>query len=112
MDKTNNSTIIGDFITKNLKTIIACLCFVVGMYIQHQQNIAKIERLEQQLAVTNGKLEAQYVKLDNVKLDKAVFEATMKQFTEMSTDIREIRDRMEDILGNYHGKQKYAETGR
>lgn len=92
---------ISDFIINNIKTIIACICFVVTLYIQHQQNIAKIEHLENQLALTNAKLEAQYVKLDDMKLDKAVFEATMKQFTDMSVDIRQIRDRMEDILGDY-----------
>jgi len=93
---------IGDFIVNNIKTIVACICFMVTLYVQHQQNMAKINRLEDQLAITNAKLEAQYVKLDDMKLDKAVFEATMKQFTEMSVDIREIRDRMEDILGDYH----------
>ena len=95
------NSIISDFITNNIKTIVACICFVVTLYIQHQQNIAKIEQLENQLALTNAKLEAQYIKLDDMKLDKAVFEATMKQFTEMSVDIRQIRDRMEDILGDY-----------
>ncbi len=96
------NSLIGDFITGNIKTIIACIAFVVTLYIQHQQNMAKIESLEAQLALTNAKLEAQYVRLDDVKLDKAVFEATMKQFTEMSVDIRQIRDRMEDILGDYN----------
>ena len=96
---------IGDFIVNNIKTIVACICFAVTLYVQHQQNMAKINRLEDQLAITNAKLESQYVKLDDMKLDKAVFEATMKQFTEMSVDIREIRDRMEDILGDYHKRE-------
>ena len=97
--------LISEFITNNFKTIIACICFVVTLYAQHQQNMAKIGQLENQLALTNAKLEAQYIKLDDMKLDKAVFEATIKQFTEMSKDIREIRDRMEDILGDYQSKR-------
>ena len=99
MNRTNTSKTdaFHEFVTNNVKTIIATMCFLVGLYIQHQQNVAKIDHLESQLATTNSKLEAQYVKLDNMKLDKAVFEATMKQFTEMSVDIREIRNRMEDI---------------
>ena len=36
-----------------------------------------------------------------MKLDKAVFEATMRSFADMSTDIRQIRDRLEDILGDH-----------
>jgi hypothetical protein len=41
-----------------------------------------------------------------MKLDKAVFEATMKQFTDMSTDIRQIRDRLEDVLGDHQRYDK------
>lgn len=99
------NTYISEFIINNIKTIIACFGFVVTLYVQYQQNMAKIAQLENQLAFTNAKLEAQYIKLDDAKLDKAVFEATMKQITEMSTDIREIRDRMEDILGDYHPRR-------
>lgn len=105
MKMSQANSFIGDFIVANFKTIVACFCFAVTLYIQHQQNMAKIEQLENQLALTNAKLEAQYVKLDDMKLDKAVFEATMKQFTEMSVDIRQIRDRMEDILGDYQSKR-------
>ena len=103
MPRTNSY--IADFIINNVKTILACVCFIVTLYVQHQQNSAKIAQLETQLSLTNTKLEAQYLKLDDAKLDKAVFEATMKQITEMSVDIRQIRDRMEDILGNYQSKK-------
>ena len=105
MKMSQANSIIGDFITNNVKTIVACICFMVTLYIQHQQNMAKIDNLERQLTMTNAKLEAQYVKLDDMKLDKAVFEATMKQLTEMSVDIRQIRDRMEDILGDYNTRR-------
>lgn len=96
---------ISDFITNNVKTIVACICFVVTLYVQHQQNMSKITQLESQLALTNAKLETQYVKLDDTKLDKAVFEATMKQISEMSVDIREIRDRVGGVLDDYHQRR-------
>lgn len=105
MKMSQANSYISDFITNNVKTIVACICFVVTLYVQHQQNMSKIAQLENQLALTNAKLEAQYVKLDDAKLDKAVFEATMKQISELSVDIREIRDRMEDILGDYHQRR-------
>lgn len=101
----HSNSFVSTFVSHNFKTIIACIGFMVGMYIQHQQNMVKIEHLENQLALTNAKLEAQYLKLDDMKLDKAVFEATMKQFTDMSEDIRQIRDRIDGILGNHHHKQ-------
>lgn len=59
----------------------------------------KIEQLEREVASVKAQVDAQYVKLDNMKLDKEVFEATMRQFADMSTDIRQIRDRLEDVLG-------------
>lgn len=90
---------LGEFILNNAKTIVACVAFVVGLYVQHQANNVKIEQLENQLVTVNARLEQQYAKLDNVKLDKAVFEATMRQFSEMSADIRSIREQLEAEMG-------------
>lgn len=92
----NNS--IGSFLVNNIKTIGMCIAFVCGFYLQHQANTMKIEQLEQEVASANQKIDQQYAKLDNMKLDKAVFEATMRQFSEMSTDIRSIRDRLENMM--------------
>ena len=107
MDKRTNS-IIGDFVTSNIKTIVTCVVFVCSVYFQYQTSVAKIEQMERELSQVKSQVEAQYVKLDNMKLDKAVFEATMKQFTDMSTDIRQIRDRLEDMLGDHerHNPQR------
>lgn len=102
MDKNNANSMIGDFITRNLKTIATCIVFLCGIYLQHQSSMIKIEQMERDLVQIRTQLEVQYAKLDNMKLDKAVFEATMKQFTDMSIDIRQIRDRLENVLeGNY-----------
>lgn len=99
MDNRGNS-FIGDFIVQNAKTIFACIVFVCGLYIQYQASMMKIEQMERDIALLQDKVEDQYVKLDNMKLDKAVFEATMKQFSDMSADIRQIRDKLEDVLGD------------
>ena len=103
MNETTNS-VIGEFLMNNIKTIVTCIAFVGGMYLQHQANTMKIEQLEQQIAQANARLDQQYAKLDNVKLDKAVFEATIRQFSEMSTDIRQIRERLESMMDK-SGKQ-------
>lgn len=95
-EKPNNA--IGDFLVNNIKTIATCIAFVGGLYLQHQANTMKIEQLEQDIVKANQRLDQQYAKLDNVKLDKAVFEATMRQFSEMSTDIRSIRERLENMM--------------
>lgn len=103
MNETTNS-VIGEFLMNNIKTIVTCIAFIGGMYLQHQANTMKIAQLEQQIEQANARLDQQYAKLDNVKLDKAVFEATMRQFSEMSTDIRQIRERLESMMDK-SGKQ-------
>ena len=100
-----SSTIVGDFVVNNIKSIGTCIIFICGLYIQHQANVVKISHMEKELAQIRSQVDDQYVKLDNMKLDKAVFEATMKQFTDMSTDIREIRERLEDMMSDKHGSQ-------
>ena len=99
MDNKTNS-FIGDFMVKNIKTISTCIIFVCGIYLQYQASMMKIEQMEREVLQLKPQLDAQYVKLDNMKLDKAVFEATMKQFTDMSADLRQIRDRLEDMMGD------------
>lgn len=100
MDNKTNS-IIGDFIINNIKSIFTFIIFVCGLYIQYQASMMRIDQMEKEIAQIKMQVENQYVKLDNMKLDKAVFEATMKSFADMSTDIRQIRDRLEDMLGDH-----------
>lgn len=100
MDSKTNS-IIGDFIVNNAKTIITFIVFVCGLYIQYQVSMMRIDRMEKEIVQIKSQVIDQYIKLDNMKLDKAVFDATMKQFADMSADIRQIRERMEDILGDH-----------
>ncbi len=95
-ERTNS--IVGEFFINNARTIVTCVAFVGGLYLQHQANTMKIEQLEEEIVKANQRLDQQYSKLDNMKLDKAVFEATMRQFSEMSTDIRSIRERLENMM--------------
>lgn len=104
MDKKTTSAL-GEFMLNNARTIIMCVAFIVGLYLQHQANTMRINNLESQIQVITSRQEQQYTKLDNVKLDKAVFEATMRQFSEMSTDIRSIRDQLETLMTEY-GKKR------
>jgi hypothetical protein len=68
------------------------------MYIQHLTNIAKINELTSRCSTLEIKIEDQYEKIDAIKLDKAVFEATMTQFTSMRSDIKEIRADIRELL--------------
>lgn len=89
MDRTSK------FLADNIKPILACMGFIVGFYVQYQINIAKIAQLENDIVRLDSRLDASYAKLDAIKLDKSVFEASAKQWTMMSDDIREIRNMMQ-----------------
>lgn len=99
--KNNNSSYLGEFIIANAKSIVTCIIFVCGLYIQYQASMMRIDHMEREIVQIRKQVDDQYVKLDNMKLDKAVFEATMRSFADMSADIRQIRDRLEDILGDH-----------
>lgn len=86
------------FIANNFKTIMLCVSFVVGLYIQFQANTAKISELENDINKLNERINDQYSRLDQIKLDKTVFEASMKQLSAMSEDIREIRAGMDTFI--------------
>lgn len=94
MDKT------FDFIVKNFKVIAICITFFVGLYVQHRVNTQRITNLEIEYKALNTKLDSQYQKIDAIKLDKSVFEASLRQFQSMGDDIREIRDNLNEVLEN------------
>ena len=95
MDKTQ------EFIATNFKNIIVVASFLIGLYIQHQVNTNRIEALQAEITRLDSKLEGQYGRLDYIKLDKSVFEATVKQLSSMAQDIREIRNNLEQAKLQY-----------
>ena len=48
------------------------------------------------------KINDQYEKIDAIKLDKTVFEATMAQFTSMRADLKEMREDIKELLKGNH----------
>ena len=96
MDKT------ATFIAQNFKTIASCVGFVLAFYVQYQVNMLRVTQLENEIVKMHAQLDTQYQKLDAIKLDKSVFEATIKQWASMSQDIREIRNTLEGVLKEEH----------
>lgn len=87
-----------NFILEHFRILSVMLSFIITMYIQHVTNTAKINELTSRCATLEIKIEDQYEKIDAIKLDKAVFEATMTQFTSMRSDIKEIRADIRELL--------------
>jgi hypothetical protein len=66
--------------------------------VQHTANTSKITELEIKSNGLESKIEDQYKRIDAIKLDKAVFEANMLQFTSIQTDLREMRADIKELL--------------
>lgn len=87
-----------EFVLKNFKTITIVLSFVLTLYIQHLNNTREIELLNERCLVLDEKIKDQYERIDAIKLDKAVFEATLTQFTSIQNDLHEIREDLRALL--------------
>ena len=83
-----------EFVLKNFKVITVVLTFVLTMYIQHLNNTRDIEGLINKCEL----LDAKYERIDAIKLDKVVFEATITQFTSIQNDLHEIREDLRALL--------------
>lgn len=93
-----------EFINTN-RILIMILSFAVTMYVQHVTNTAQITQLTSRCAILELRITDQYDKIDAIKLDKAVFEATMTQFTIMHSDLREMRTDIKELLKNASKKR-------
>lgn len=93
-------TQLREFVLNNFKTLAIVLSFAVTMYVQHVTNIQRINELTIRCSTLEIKIEDQYAKIDAIKLDKAVFEATMTQFTSMRSDLKEMRTDIKELLKN------------
>ena len=91
---------IRTFISDNIKSLTIVASFLISMYVQHLNNTARIDSLADRCDRIESKLEDQYQKIDAIKVDKTVFEATMQQFTSMQDDLKEMRRDIKEILEN------------
>ena len=87
-----------DLIFNNLRMIFLVVSFTVTIYVQHVSNTAQIATLNEKCHALEVKIEDQYIRIDAIKLDKAVFEANMMQFNTIQNDIREVRNDIKELL--------------
>jgi hypothetical protein len=91
---------IKEFVLNNFKALVLVLSFIVTMYVQHVNNTSQVVELKEKCVTLEIKIQDQYERIDAIKLDKAVFEATMTQFASIQTDIREMRSDIKELLKN------------
>lgn len=91
---------VKEFVSNNLRVIIMVISFATTIYVQHITNTSQIAALNEKCSALEVKITDQYEKIDAIKLDKAVFEATMTQFVSIQTDLREMRADIKELLKN------------
>lgn len=89
---------VKEFVVHNFKLLSVVLSFILTIYIQHVNNTARITELTERCNALDVKIADQYERIDAIKLDKTVFEATMTQLVSMQSDIREMRNDIRELL--------------
>lgn len=87
-----------EFVIKYFKIIVVVVSFSLTLYIQHINNTAQIARLETKCASMEAEIKNQYDRINAMKLDKSVFEATMMQLNTVQNDLHEIRADIRELL--------------
>ena len=72
--------------------------YTLTLYIQHINNTAQIAELETKCAGLEATIKDQYDRINAMKLDKSVFEATMMQLNTVQNDLHEIRADIRELL--------------
>lgn len=106
MESTNKNNTLGDIIQNNIKAVVLVICFIVGLYLNNQINTVQIGELKKQLELLESKQDESYKKIDEIKLDKAVFQATMNQLTPIQDELKEVRADIKEILKNLSGNRR------
>ena len=68
------------------------------MYIKKKKNTAQIAKLETKCAGMETEIKNQYDRINAMKLDKSVFEATMMQLNTVQNDLHEMRADIRELL--------------
>ena len=87
-----------EFVVKYFKIIVVLLSFSLTLYIQHVNNTAQIAELETKCIGLEVEIKNQYDRINAMKLDKSVFEATMMQLNTVQNDLHEIRADIRELL--------------
>ena len=91
-------TTVKDFFADNYRSLFVIFSFIITIYVQHITNTSRIAELTDRCSTLEIKIEDQYEKIDAIKLDKAVVEATMTQFVSIQADLREMRGDIKELL--------------
>ncbi len=87
-----------DFVTKNLKTIILIIGFLVSFYVQSVTNTQTISELKVQCSTLELRLSKQDEQINALKIDRAAYQSTVEQVSLIREDIKELRSDVKELL--------------
>ena len=87
-----------EFVIKYFKIIVVVLSFSLTLYIQHINNTAQIAKLETKCVGMETEIKNKYARINEMKMEKSVFEATMMQLNTVQNDLHEIRADIRELL--------------
>lgn len=93
-----------DFITNNFKVLVVIVSWIATQYVQTLESRAQIQSLNERMTAAEKNVENYYQKLDAIKLDKVVFEATSVQIKETREDVKEIRGDIKSLIAQKNSK--------
>lgn len=89
---------IYDFISKNLKTIVIIVGFLVSFYVQSVTNTQTISELKTQCIGLEIRLSKQDEQINTLKIDRAAYQSTVEQVSLVREDIKELRTDVKELL--------------
>ena len=89
---------IYDFISKNLKTIVLIVGFLVSFYVQSVTNTQTISELKTQCIGLEIRLSKQDEQINTLKIDRAAYQSTVEQVSLVREDIEELRTDVKELL--------------
>lgn len=97
-DKNRKYASFGEVISKNFQVVMVILGMIGTIYVSSKLHTVQIDGLNKKINSLEIRLEDSYQKIDEIKLDKAVFQVTMSQLSPIQEELRELRADIKEIL--------------
>lgn len=89
---------ISEFIDKNFKYIVVVVSFLFTFYVQSVTNTNNIQELKSSYAALELRIAEQDAQINSLKIDRAIYQATVDQVALIREDIKEVRQDVKELL--------------
>lgn len=91
-------TNVTEFISRNFKTIVTIVSFLVAFYVQSVTNTNSIAELKDRSSTIEERQREQETQINSLKIDRAAYQATVEQVALIREDIKEMRSDIKELL--------------